>query len=46
MIRKELINYDTYEIELEFPDKNWISGLWPSAHFKFHFIIDGKQITK
>jgi hypothetical protein len=35
-IRKDKISHDTYQIELEFPNKEWTSGVWPSGHYKFH----------
>jgi NAD(P)H-flavin reductase len=43
---KELISHDTLRIVLKFPNDDWISGLWPAGHFKFHHQIDGKTVTK
>lgn len=41
LIRKELITHDTYIFEFEYPDKEWISGLWPAGHYHFHAEING-----
>ena len=42
VIKKEKISHDTYLWELEFPNKDWISGLWPGGHYTMHVMIDGK----
>lgn len=44
--KMEAINHDSYELVLEFPNKDWIMGLWPSGHVFFHADIDGKRVTK
>ena len=41
MISKELINHDTYRMELEYPNEEWISGGWPASHFKLYLNIGG-----
>jgi ferredoxin-NADP reductase len=46
VIKKEAISPDTYQIELEFPNKEWIMGLWPSGHVFIHSDIDGERVTK
>jgi hypothetical protein len=40
--KKEKINHDSYIFDLEF-DSEWISGLWPGAHYVWHAEIDGKM---
>ena len=45
-IRKDKISHDTYEFELEFPDKEWTSGVWPGGHYKMHIESDGKWLCK
>jgi NAD(P)H-flavin reductase len=42
VISKDLISPDTYRMELEFPDKDWIAGIWPAGHYKLFLNIDGK----
>lgn len=32
ILNKDLINGDTYMVELEFPNHNWIAGFWPGAY--------------
>lgn len=34
------------KLQLEFPDPNWIAGLWPGGHFMFHSMINGMPITR
>lgn len=46
VIKKEKMSHDTYLIELEFPNPEWISGLWPGGHFVMHSTIDGKLVSK
>ena len=46
VIKKEKISNDTYLIDLEFPNPDWISGLWPAGHLFFHATVEGKQITR
>jgi NAD(P)H-flavin reductase len=46
VIANEKLNHDTYKITLEFPNPNWISGLWAGGHFKMHVKVDGKTVTK
>lgn len=43
---KEVISHDSYRIVLKFPNDEWIAGLWPGGHFKFHYQIDGQTVTK
>jgi hypothetical protein len=40
------MTHDTYLFELEFPNKEWISGLWAGGHFVFHVEFEGKLISK
>ena len=42
VISKDLISPDTYRMELEFPNKDWIAGMWPAGHMKLFLDIDGK----
>ena len=44
--KKEVINHDTYLIELEFPNAEWISGLWPGAHYFWHLEVNGKMLAR
>lgn len=46
VIKKELISPDTYEFVLEFPNPEWISGLWPGGHYIMHAEIDGKTVSR
>lgn len=46
VIKKEAINHDTYIMELEFPNADWISGLWPGGHFIFYAEINGKVVAR
>jgi NAD(P)H-flavin reductase len=46
VIKKELISHDTYLIELEFPNAEWISGLWAGGHYMLHAQVDGKTVSK
>ena len=46
VIGKDQISHDTYRFTLKFPNAEWISGLWPSAHLFWHLDIDGKQVTR
>ena len=46
VIKKEKISPDTYLFELEFPNPEWISGLWPAGHYIWHATIDGKQVSR
>ena len=41
--KKELVSPDTYKFELEFPNKEWISGFWPGAHCFFCAEINGEE---
>ena len=34
--KKEAVSHDTYMYELEFPDPEWILGLWPGGHMNLH----------
>jgi cytochrome-b5 reductase len=43
IIKKEQIAHDTYAFTLEFPNPEWIAGMWPAAVFKFVADIDGKE---
>ena len=42
MIKKEAVNHDTYLFVLEFPNKDWISGLFAGGHYVFHCEVNGK----
>lgn len=44
--KKEKLNHDTYLFELEYPNAEWISGLWVGGHFVFHATIDGKLVSR
>jgi cytochrome-b5 reductase len=44
--KKEKLTHDTYLFELEFPNQEWISGLWVGAHFVFHCEVGGKKINR
>lgn len=44
--KKEKLNHDTFYISLEFPNKEWIAGLWVGGHYVFHADIDGKHVSK
>jgi len=44
--KKEKMTHDTYFITLEFPNKEWIAGLWPAGHYIFHADIDGKHVAR
>ena len=46
MIKKEAISPDTYEMAFEFPNPEWIMGLFPAGHLFMHADIDGKRVTK
>lgn len=43
IIKKEQIAHDTYAFTLEFPNPEWVAGMWPAAVFKFVADIDGKE---
>ena len=43
-IKMDLISRDTYMIELEFPNKEWTSGIWPGGHMKLILEKDGKWL--
>ena len=44
--KKEKVTHDTYLYKLEFPDKEWIAGLWAGGHFIFHADINGKHYAR
>lgn len=46
VIKKEQMNHDTFYLSLEFPNKEWIAGLFPGGHYIFHADIDGKHFSK
>ena len=46
VIEKRVISHDTYTFVLEFPNKEWITGLFPGGHFVFHAEVDGKMISR
>lgn len=46
LIKKDKMTHDTYYITLEFPDKEWTSGLWPGGHFIIHAKIGDKDVSK
>jgi cytochrome-b5 reductase len=46
VIRKDQLNHDSYLYVLEFPNADWISGLFPGGHFYFHAEVDGKMMSK
>ena len=46
VIAKDKINHDSYKIVLEFPNAEWISGLWAAGHFVFHADINGKHVSR
>lgn len=46
VVKKSKLNNNVYVFELEFPNPEWISGLWPGAHFFWHATIDGKEMTR
>ena len=45
VIQKEKLTHDTYLFELEFPDKEWIAGIWPAGHWFLKGEIDGKIVS-
>jgi len=40
------MTHDTYFISVEFPNKDWIAGLWAGGHYVFHTDIDGKHFSR
>ena len=46
VVRKEAISLDTYIYEVEFPNAEWISGLWAGGHYVFHADIDGEHVAR
>ena len=44
--KKEQLNHDSYLMTLEFPNKDWIAGLFAGGHLIFHADIDGKHVGK
>lgn len=44
--KKEILTHDTFLIRLEFPNPEWVSGLFVSGHFVFHADIDGKHYSR
>ena len=44
--KKEALSPDTYLFELEFPDPDWITGLWPAGHFFICAEIDGEKVMR
>ena len=46
VIKKEAISLDTYVYEVEFPNAEWISGLWAGGHYVFHADIDGEHVSR
>lgn len=43
---KRVVNHDTYMFVLEFPNPEWISGLFPGGHYVFHAMVDGEMISR
>jgi NAD(P)H-flavin reductase len=46
LIEKSAISHDTYRFVLEFPNPEWISGLWPGGHYVFHANVNGKAMSR
>jgi len=46
VVKKEKLTHDTYLIRLEFPNSEWIAGLWAGAHYTLHSDIGDKHISK
>ena len=46
VIEKKVINHDTYMFVLEFPNPEWICGLFPGGHFIFHAMVNGQKIMR
>jgi ferredoxin-NADP reductase len=44
--KKEQLTHDTIIIELEFQNKEWISGLWVGGHIVFHAQINGRTVSR
>ena len=41
------MTHDTYIFRLEFPEKDWISGLWVGGHFTFHGEVEkGRLLSR
>ena len=43
---KQPISHDTYKFCLQFPNPEWIAGLWPGGHFLFMAEINGEMCQK
>ena len=43
---KEAINHDTYKMTFEFPNPEWIMGIFPGGHVFMTADIDGKKLTR
>merc|ERR1712070_253571 len=46
VIKKEAISPDTYTFELEFPNPDWIAGLWAGGHYIIWSEVDGKKMNR
>jgi len=46
VVKKEQLTHDTYLIRLEFPNPEWIAGLWAGGHYTVHSDIGDKHIVK
>jgi len=46
VIKKDKLTHDSYIYELEFPNKEWISGLWPGGHFHLHLEVNGSNVSR
>ena len=46
VLKKIKFNHDTYHFILQYPDPELTSGLWPSAAFFFHAMIDGQPVKR
>ena len=46
LIKKDLVSPDTYEMEFELPNPDWIMGVFPAGHVNMHAEIDGKRVSK
>jgi len=46
LIKKEAISPDTYIMDFEFPNPDWILGLFPAGHVCMLADINGKRVSK
>lgn len=44
--KKEKMTHDTFFFTLEFPNPEWIAGLWAGGHYVIHTDLDGKHVSR